>query len=137
LVKVIMNEKGSGKTKNIIDLIRKAADEEQGNVVCIEKGSELTYDIPYRVRLVQAKDYGFTTYEFLQGFISGLHAGNYDITHIFIDGLFKVVGEDAPISKVEAFLDWCESFSNKQNVKFTITISSGVELATQGMKKYF
>lgn len=132
-----MGKKGSGKTKKVIDLIKKAADEEQGNVVCIEKGAGLTYDIPYRVRLVQAKDYGFGSYEFLQGFISGLHAGNFDITHIFVDGLYKIVSEDAPISRVEAFLDWCESFSNRENVKFTITISADAEIATQGIKKYF
>ena len=135
MVKVIMGLKGSGKTKMLIDLVNKAADEENGDVICIEKGSELTYDIPYRVRLVQAPQYGFGTYEFLKGFISGLHAGNYDITHIFIDGLFKILNE-APGDKTEEFLDWCEMFSERENVKFTMTISADVSSATPGIKKY-
>lgn len=136
MVKVIMDEKGSGKTKSIINLINTAAEEEQGDIVCISKDSELTFDIPYRVRLVQSKDYGINNFEILRGFISGLHAGNYDITHIFIDGLCKIV-KNASDSEVEDFLDICEAFSNKENVKFTITISSDAGLATPGIKKYF
>lgn len=45
MVKVIMGLKGAGKTKKLIDLVNKAADEEHGDVVCIEKGAGLTYDI--------------------------------------------------------------------------------------------
>ena len=136
MVKVIMDEKGSGKTKDIIKLINTAAEAEKGNSVCISKGSELTYDISYRVRLVQSKDYGINNFEILRGFIYGLHAGNYDITHIFIDGLCKIV-KNATDKEVEDFLDACEAFSNKEGVKFTITISSDAGLATPGIKKYF
>ena len=95
----------------------------------------MTYDIPCEVRLIQGKDYAFTSYDVLKGFISGLHAGNYDITHIFIDGLFKILKE-TPDSRLEAFLDWCEKFSEKERVRFTISISSDAELATPGIKKY-
>ncbi len=136
MVKIIMGLKGSGKTKQLIDLVTKAVDEENGNVVCIEKGPKLTYDIPHNVRLVEAKNYGFGSYDFLRGFISGLHAGNYDISHIFIDGLFKILDETMDV-RVEEFLDWCESFSERENVKFTITISADAALATEGVKKYF
>ena len=59
MVKVIMGRKGSGKTKKIIDLVRKAIDEEHGNVICIEKGMNLRFDIPYQARLIQASDYSF------------------------------------------------------------------------------
>ena len=52
MVKVIMGLKGSGKTKQLIELVTKAVDEESGDVVCIEKNPKLTYDIPYKVRLI-------------------------------------------------------------------------------------
>jgi len=136
MVKVIMGLKGSGKTKNLIDLVNKAAVEESGSVVCIEKDSALTYDISHDARLVKITDYDFGGYDFLKGFISGLQAGNYDITHIFVDGLLKITGDNSDI-KMEEFLTWCESFSNKENVKFTITISADASLASPGVKKYF
>ena len=136
MVKVIMGLKGSGKTKHLIELVKKAVEEEQGDVVCIEKGAKLTYDIPYQVRLVEASQYEFYGYYFLKGFICGLHSANYDITHIFIDSVLRMIGGEVD-EKFEDFLDWCESFSTKENVKFTITISADIELATERIKKYF
>lgn len=136
MVKVIMGVKGSGKTKMLIDLVKKAVDDEHGDVVVIEKSPKLTYDIPYTARLIEASQYGFNSYDFLKGFISGLHAGNYDITHIFIDSLFKIIDVDLD-THAEEFLDWCESFSERENVKFTMTISADNTLATEGIKKYF
>ena len=136
MVKIIMGLKGSGKTKLLIDLVNKAVDEEHGDVVCIEKGSKLTYDIPHKVRLVEASLYEFEGYDFLKGFISGLHSANYDITHIFIDSVLRIIDMEVD-SKAEDFFDWCESFSEQENVKFTITVSADIALATDRIKKYF
>ena len=136
LVKVIMGLKGSGKTKQLLELVNKAVGEENGDVVCIEKGSKLKYDIPYRVRLIEASQYDFDGYDFFKGFISGLYSANYDITHIFIDSAMRIIGV-SPDERTEGFLDWCESFSNRENVKFTITLSADIALATDGIKKYF
>ena len=80
--------------------------------------------------------YEFNGYHFLKGFISGLHSANYDITHIFIDSALRIIGMDVD-SKAEDFFDWCESFSIRENVKFTITISADISLATDRIKKYF
>ena len=77
------------------------------------------------------------SYDFLKGFISGLYAGNYDITHVFIDSLTKIVASEATDHAVEEFLDWLNSFSEKNNIKFTVTISADASLATDGVKKYF
>ena len=135
MVKVIMGHAGAGKTKDIIELVKKAAEEESGNVICIEKSAELTYDIPYRVRLIDASAYGFAGVEFLEGFLSGLYASNFDVTHIFIDGLYSIIGDKSDAT-VEKFLDWCDAFGEKQNLRFTISMSSDAELATPGIKKY-
>ena len=85
MVKIIMGLKGSGKTKELVGLVCKAVSEGSGDVVVIEKERKLTYDIPYQARLIDAGSYSIGSYEFLKGFISGIHAGNYDITHFFID----------------------------------------------------
>ena len=136
LVKVIMGLKGSGKTKQLIELVNAAVNEEHGDVVCIEKGAKLRYDIPYQVRLVESSLYEFFGYHFMKGFISGLHSANYDITHIFIDSALRILGVELD-DKLEEFLQWCEGFSERENVKFTITISADVALATDKIKSYF
>ena len=131
-----MGLKGSGKTAQLIELVRKAIGEEQGDVVCIERGSRLTYDIPHKVRLIDSTAYDFNGYDFLKGYICGLYSANYDITHIFIDSVLKIIGVN-PDERTVEFLDWCESFSSREGVKFTISISADIALATDGIKKYF
>ena len=135
MVKVIIGLKGSGKTKQLIDSINTAIKTESGSMVCIEKGSALTFDIDYRVRLIDASEYDIGDYTFLKGFISGLHAGNFDITHIFLDGLYKLSGSK-DVEETAAFLAWAESFGAANNMKFTITVSEDPANVSEDMKKY-
>ena len=137
MVRVIMGVKGTGKTKQMIELINAAAKNESGSVVCIEHGSKLTYDIHYQIRLIEAKEYALTSFDMLKGFISGLHAGNYDITQVFVESLTKLVNVSAEDPQVEHFLDWLNDFGEKNGIKFTVTISADAALASDGVKKYF
>ena len=82
MVHIIMGPEGSGKTKRLIDAIHQALKDETGSMVCIEKGHTMRFDVDHRVRLIDAGEYALGSYTFLKGFISGLHAGNFDITHI-------------------------------------------------------
>lgn len=135
MVRVIMGDKGTGKTKKLIELINTAASQEAGNVVCIEAEKTMTFDIHYHVRLIVAREYEIASYEAMRGFISGLYAGNYDISQIFIDNLFKIVGGKAD-RDAELFLDWLEKFSTAHGVSFTVAISEDPSHATDGMQKY-
>jgi hypothetical protein len=135
MVRVIMGEKGTGKTKKLIELINAAAAQEAGNVVCIEASKAMTFDIHYHVRLIVAGDYELSSYEAMRGFISGLYAGNYDISHIFIDNLLKIVKGKCD-HEAELFLDWLEKFSSTHGVRFTVSVSEDPSHATDGMQKY-
>jgi len=135
MVRVIMNPKGSGKTKQLIEMINSAILSEHGNVVCIEWDRELMYDIHYQIRLIEASDFRLPSFEALKGFICGLYAGNYDITHIIMDNLCKI-DRCKDFAPVEDFLDWMENFSEKNGLKFTATITAEPEEVTDGIAKY-
>ena len=134
MIHVIMGLKGSGKTKKLIDSINEAVASAHGDVVCIEYGKKLTYDVSYRVRLVDSKEYGITNLDMLKGFLSGLHAGNFDITHVYIDNLYKTIGNDRATG--EAFIAWCAEFAKVNNMEITVTISDDPALASDEVKKY-
>ena len=136
MVKLIMGLSGSGKTKTLIDLVRSAIDQERGDVVCIEKSKHLTYDIPYQARLIRTDDYAVKGNTMLYGFLCGLHAGNYDITHFFIDDLNKIL-DDRSNEALEKFLASLEVFGARENVDFTITINADPDAAGAGLRKYF
>ena len=94
----------------------------------------LTYDVDYRVRLINAQEYEIKDVTLLKGFISGLHAGNFDITHVFIEGLYKIIGAD--LAQAEAFVAWCEAFGKQNDMSFTVTISDDPAKASEDLKKY-
>ena len=135
MVRLIMGDNGAGKTKQLIELVHASVAEEGGCVVCIEPGADMTYDIKSSVRLVNASEYHLDSFECLRGFISGLYAGNYDISHVFVDNLCKIAGS-TDWQEVEKFLHWLDCFSESNNVKFTVTVSAEEDTATEGMRQY-
>ena len=90
MVKLMMGLKGTGKTKTLIKKVNEAVTSEHGNVLCIEKGNKLRYDIDHKVRLISTDEFGLIDYDMFYGFLCGLIAGNYDITAIFIDSVTKI-----------------------------------------------
>ena len=134
MIQVIMGLKGSGKTKRLIDAINTAVASAQGDVVCIEYGKQLTYDVNYRVRLVNSKEYGIDNIDKLKGLLSGLHAGNFDITNVYIDNLYKTIGTDRATG--EAFILWCAEFAQANNMNITITVSDDAAGASDAIKPY-
>ena len=135
MVKIIMGLKGSGKTKELVGLVCQAVKDGNGDVVVIEKDRKLTYDIPYQARLVEASSYAIGTYEFLKGFISGIHAGNYDITHFFIDNFYKLVN-DRDEASVVAFILWLADYAEREKIEFVISMSSDREKCPEELKQY-
>ena len=134
MIQIIMGLKGSGKTKKLIDSVNQAAQSAQGSVVCIEYGSNLRYEIKSSVRLVDSKEYGINNIDKLKGLLSGLHAGNFDITNVYIDNLYKTIGTDRATG--EEFITWCAEFAQANNMNITITVSDDPAGASDAVKAY-
>jgi hypothetical protein len=135
MVSILMGLKGTGKTKRLVDMVREAVNEETGDVVCIEKERKLTFDIPYQARLIDAGTYDIGSYEFLKGLICGVHAGNYDITHFFIDNFYKLVNDKNTDSLIK-FITWLDKFSESEKISFVLSITMDPEFAPEMVKKY-
>ncbi len=134
MIQVIMGLKGSGKTKRLINSINEAVASAQGDVVCIEYGKQLTYDINYRVRLVDSKEYDINNLDKLKGLLCGLHAGNFDITNVYIDNLYKTIGTDRAAG--EEFILWCAGFAEANKMNITITVSDDAAEASAAVKAF-
>ena len=94
MIKLIIGKKGSGKTKLLIEKVNSAAQTSTGNVVCIEKGMKLTFELDHKVRLIDAEEYNIKGYEVFYGFVNGILAANYDIKEIYVDGILKIGAKD-------------------------------------------
>lgn len=122
MVKLLIGEKGSGKTKKLINCVNAALDKTNGHVVCVEKDDLLRYQISYKVRLLAASNYSIEGYDAFYGFLSGLCAGDHDITDILIDATLKIGGRD--YEALADFLVKVASLSALSGTDFTFTVST-------------
>ena len=122
MVNLIIGNKGSGKTKRLIELVNSAVEKSSGNVVCIEKERLLTYNVNYRARLVETDHYNVSGYEAFYGFLSGIVAGDHDITDVLVDATLKIGGKD--FAALADFLKKVSELSNIAEQDFTFTISA-------------
>ena len=118
----------------MVERVNEAVAISKGNVVCIEKDLNLTYSLNHKARLVVADEYGIDGYDEFFGFISGLLAGNYDITHLFVDGVFKIAGRDIPA--FEKMLSKLVLHFSKSDVNITFTVSCDASELSEATMRY-
>ncbi len=132
MINLITGKKGTGKTKVLVERIHEALEVATGSVVCIERGMKLTYDIPHKVRLVDAEEYGISSFDAFYGFVTGMLAGNYDIQHVFVDGILKMGGRD--YEALGAMLDKLAIVA--KDVKITFTVSEDADNLPEKVKAF-
>ncbi len=132
MVTLIIGKKGSGKTKKLIALANETAAASSGNVVVIEKGAKLTYDITHKARLIDSDAYEISGYDMMFGFLSGICAGNYDVSDILVDSTFKIC--PAAVEGLEEFIIKINKLAEASETKFTFLISAAECDLPEGLK---
>ncbi len=133
MIKLITGKKGSGKTKILIDQINESVKSTNGSIVCVEKGSTVRYSISRKVRWCDTEYYKVDGYEAFYGFVAGLLASNYDITDIFVDGIFRIGGRD-----YEAFGNLLEKIDKLtgDDVSVVFTVSADADELSENVKQF-
>ena len=121
MVSLIIGNKGSGKTKTLIALINEALEKSNGTVVCIEKSPLLTYEVSHKARLIETERFDVEGCDAFYGMVCGIIAQDHDITDIFVDATFKIVGRD-----YDAFAELIKKISKvsaESDTNFVFTVS--------------
>lgn len=132
MVKIITGNKGSGKTKILIEAIHEAEKKSNGNVVAIQKGSSLNTDITYKVRLVNIEDYAIDGVDAFYGFIAGILSSDHDCTDIFVDATLKITGRD--YAELGEMFDKLSKIT--PNTTVTLTVSADNDELPENVKKF-
>lgn len=135
MIKIHIGLKGSGKTKKLIDDVNNAITVEKGNVVCITKGNRLMHDINRNARMVSTEQFDIKNFDVFTGLLCGIIAQDYDVTHIFIDSVFKSV-PSADMTNIDELILALEKLEEKFNVSFTLMVSAEEKDATALVNKY-
>ena len=134
MLKLIIGVKGTGKTKTLINLVNGALEVTKGDVVCIEKGVKLRYDIKPTARLINVEEYMVADGQSLYGFIAGILASNHDVTDLFVDGTLKICGNDmGAFGLLAVELD---KLASKVGVNLVMTVSAAVEEIPEEIRKF-
>lgn len=132
MIKLITGKKGTGKTKILIDKINDAVKSTNGDLICIEKGSKLIYDISYKVRLVDSERFNISGYDAFYGFVAGMLAGNYDIKEIFVDSILKIGGAD--FSEFGMMLEKLDKLTGEDTIVIFTVSADNAELPENVLK---
>ena len=119
MVNILYGPKGTGKTKQIIEMANSAAQQAKGNVIFVSKSKTYSVNINFDVKCIYTDEYNIDSVEAFRGFICGLAAGNYDIEYIFIDGVARICKTD--LNGIAPIIDVAKSLND---IKFTFTISA-------------
>ena len=134
MLKLIIGVKGTGKTKTLINLVNGALETTKGDVVCIEKGVKLRYDIKPSARLIDVEEFMVGDAQSLYGFVAGILASNHDVTDLFIDSTLKICNGDMPaFEKLVVELD---KLVNKVGLNMTMTVSMPDDAASETIRKF-
>ena len=135
MIKIHIGLKGSGKTKKLIDDVNGALALEKGNVVCITEGNRLMHDIDRKVRMINTEQFDIKNFDMFAGLLSGIIAQDFDVTHIFIDSVFKSVPNES-MTNIDALIETIEKLEEKFDTSFTLMVSADAATATDLVKKY-
>ena len=134
MIKIIAGNKGSGKTKRLIDMTNETAKTTSGNVVFLDKDNSYMYEIDRAIRFVNVNDYRVQSAEMFLGFLGGMLASNYDISVIFIDAFLKLIGIN--IADADWFFTSLEQYGQKHDVTFELSVSADPETLPDFAKAY-
>ncbi len=134
MIKLVVGKKGSGKTKTMLDAIAEAVKVENGNVIFVCNSNRHMLEVTHAARLVDVSNADTETFRLFKAFIMGMLSQNYDISHIFVDSLFKIVPDDK--DGLADFVEGLEKLSEDANVKFTICISADASELPEAIHKY-
>ncbi len=134
MVKLIIGLKGSGKTKHLIEMANKAVETSPGNVVCIEKGNKLLFDVRHQVRLVDTAVFGISSARELYGMVCGIIGANFDIKDIFIDSSLKICSDNK--EDFVWFIETLNKLTCEREINCVTTASIAPEELPEELNKY-
>lgn len=132
MVQLVCGHKGTGKTKRMIELANETMDNVRGKVVFLEASNRHIFDLDYRIRYINTKEYDLMNDELFQGFVCGLIATDYDVETVYIDGLYKIA--QTGLDKLESVMKRLDFLSGRFDVKFIMSINYDAKDIPEGFK---
>ncbi len=134
MIHVFCKQKGSGKTKALIDLANSKVKDSKGSLVYINDSNRVLLEIHKNIRFICAQDFNIYNYKDFYGFLCGIISKDYDVDNIFIDGILNDLWREK--EALELVLSKVEYLSEKFNIDFYINIGCEENNIPNCIRKY-
>ena len=134
MIQLIFGEKGSGKTKKILEIANQAAEQAKGSVVFIDEDERYMFDLNLSVRFINAAEYALSGPKMFYGFLCGIAASDHDLEYIVIDSFMHIVQHD--LGSLREMFDHMEAFSETHGIKLVLSLSCTPDQLPDFLKAY-
>ena len=134
MIQLIFGEKGSGKTKKILEIANQAAEQAKGSVVFIDEDERYMFDLNLSVRFINAAEYALTGPKMFYGFLCGIAASDHDLEYIVIDSFMHIVQHD--LGSLREMFNQMDAFSAAHGIKLVLSLSCMPEQLPDFLKAY-
>ena len=90
MIKLIIGNEGTGKTKRLLDAANNAVADAKGHIVYLDKSGRHMFEINNKVRLIDVSEFGFHTSDEFFGFVNGIISQDRDIEQFYFDSFKKL-----------------------------------------------
>ncbi len=124
MIKLIVGQKGKGKTKYLLDRVNNAVKTADGNVVYLDKSTKHMFELDRKVRLINVTDFPLGSSDAFVGFVCGIVSQDHDLEQLYLDSFLKIAYiEGKENSDLESVLSKLEKISDKYSIEICISLS--------------
>lgn len=134
MIQIVAGETGKGKTKTLIQMANNVSKTSRGHVVYIDNNKKHIFDLHHNIRFIEASEFPLESFNEFFGFLCGILSEDFDIEHIFIDGLLKVAHIDEETGAL--LINKIKELSDKFNIRFIISLSCKEEVLPVNLHQY-
>lgn len=135
MIQLFFNQRGAGKSKNLVNLANEESEKAKGSVIFIDDNNKRMLQLNKKVRLISMNNYCIKNCEEFYGFLQGIVSRDYDVESIYIDSMADILME-INIKEFSYYLEKIECLSRKFNVNVFLTIHGEKESIPDDIKKY-
>ena len=136
MVRLIVGNKGKGKTTEILAKANDSIKVATGSVVYLDKSNKHMYDLHRKIRLIDVSRFPIANSEQFVGFVCGIISQDHDLQEMYLDGFLKCtkLSED-DVDEINATISELDAVSTAFNIDFYISASIDVETLVPALKE--
>ena len=124
MVRLIVGQRGKGKTTSILAHVNEQIKKADGNIVYLDKSSKHMYDLNNKIRLIDVSRSPIGNSEQFVGFVCGIISQDNDLEQMYFDNFLKISKLSEEGNELLTTINELEAISAKFNVDFYISISA-------------